>query len=49
MSHSAENVFALAAHWAIFFNSCINPVIYNFMSGKNQDRIILRDFNLTFL
>ncbi|XP_060574756.1 orexin receptor type 2-like isoform X1 [Ruditapes philippinarum] len=34
MSHSAENIFVLTAHWAIFFNSCVNPVIYNFMSDK---------------
>lgn len=29
-----KRLFALFAHWATFFNSCINPVIYNFMSGK---------------
>lgn len=28
------NIFALFAHWATFLNSCINPVIYNFMSEK---------------
>ncbi|XP_045201934.2 orexin/Hypocretin receptor type 1-like [Mercenaria mercenaria] len=27
-----KRIFALFAHWATFFNSCINPVIYNFMS-----------------
>ena len=26
--------FALIAHWMCYFNSAINPVIYNFMSGK---------------
>ncbi|WAR28383.1 OX2R-like protein, partial [Mya arenaria] len=25
-------MFALIAHWCTFFNSCINPIIYNFMS-----------------
>ena len=25
---------ALLAHWAMFFNSCVNPVIYNFFSGR---------------
>ncbi|XP_052783142.1 orexin receptor type 2-like [Mya arenaria] len=27
-------MFALIAHWCTFFNSCINPIIYNFMSDK---------------
>ncbi|XP_060575800.1 orexin receptor type 2-like [Ruditapes philippinarum] len=27
-----KRVIALFAHWATFFNSCVNPVIYNFMS-----------------
>ncbi|XP_060554067.1 orexin receptor type 2-like [Ruditapes philippinarum] len=27
-----KRLIALFAHWATFFNSCINPVIYNFMS-----------------
>ncbi|WAR03309.1 OX2R-like protein [Mya arenaria] len=26
--------FALVAHLAIFLNSCLNPIIYNFMSDK---------------
>ncbi|WAR28725.1 OX2R-like protein [Mya arenaria] len=26
-------MFALIAHWCTFFNSCINPIIYNFMSA----------------
>ncbi|KAK2171294.1 hypothetical protein NP493_1081g02030 [Ridgeia piscesae] len=26
--------FALIAHWLCYFNSAINPVIYNFMSAK---------------
>jgi len=25
---------ALISHWLCYFNSAINPVIYNFMSGK---------------
>ncbi|WAR28729.1 OX1R-like protein, partial [Mya arenaria] len=25
-------MFALIAHWCTFFNSCINPIIYSFMS-----------------
>ncbi|XP_052783141.1 orexin receptor type 2-like [Mya arenaria] len=28
-------MFALISHWCTFFNSCINPIIYSFMSGKN--------------
>lgn len=28
------NIIALFAHWTTFLNSCINPVIYNFMSEK---------------
>lgn len=28
------NILALFAHWATFLNSCINPIIYNFMSAK---------------
>ncbi|WAR03318.1 OX2R-like protein, partial [Mya arenaria] len=33
--HDVENVetFALIAHLAIFLNSCLNPIIYNFMSA----------------
>ncbi|KAL4220392.1 orexin receptor [Mactra antiquata] len=27
-----KDMLALIAHWAIIFNSCVNPVIYNFMS-----------------
>ncbi|KAL3869066.1 hypothetical protein ACJMK2_041793 [Sinanodonta woodiana] len=27
-------VLTLTAHWLCYFNSAINPVIYNFMSGK---------------
>ncbi|XP_052783236.1 orexin receptor type 2-like [Mya arenaria] len=27
-------MFALIAHWCTFFNSCINPIIYSFMSDK---------------
>ncbi|XP_052798210.1 orexin receptor type 2-like isoform X1 [Mya arenaria] len=34
--NDVENVktFALVAHLAIFLNSCLNPIIYNFMSDK---------------
>lgn len=28
------HIFALIAHWAMFLSSCVNPVIYNFMSDK---------------
>jgi len=34
-------LFALVAHWTIFFNSCINPVVYNFMSGNNTEFYVL--------
>ncbi|XP_045199926.2 orexin receptor type 2-like [Mercenaria mercenaria] len=34
IGQSESTIFALIAHWAAFFNSCINPVIYNFMSEK---------------
>ncbi|KAL4220664.1 Orexin receptor type 2 [Mactra antiquata] len=27
-------ISAMIAHWLVAFNSCINPIIYNFMSGK---------------
>ncbi|XP_052818218.1 orexin/Hypocretin receptor type 1-like [Mya arenaria] len=27
-------MIALISHWCMFFNSCINPIIYNFMSDK---------------
>lgn len=34
INYSHAVVFALISHWAVFFNSCINPIIYNFMSDK---------------
>lgn len=32
---------ALISHWLCYFNSAINPVIYNFMSGKSRRRALL--------
>ncbi|XP_071119099.1 orexin receptor type 2-like [Haliotis cracherodii] len=31
--HSVS-ICTLSAHWLVYFNSSINPIIYNFMSGK---------------
>ncbi|PSN49038.1 hypothetical protein C0J52_09634 [Blattella germanica] len=35
---------ALLSHWLCYANSAVNPVIYNFMSGKFR-----REFKRTFL
>ncbi|KAL5021295.1 hypothetical protein ScPMuIL_000450 [Solemya velum] len=32
--HDSILAIALTSHWLCYFNSAINPVIYNFMSGK---------------
>ncbi|KAH0567011.1 orexin receptor type 1-like isoform X1 [Cotesia glomerata] len=33
-SNNITRAFSLLAHWLCYLNSAINPVIYNFMSGK---------------
>lgn len=39
-SNKLTNASSLIAHWMCYANSAVNPVIYNFMSGKcNVPRI----------
>ncbi|CAH1775170.1 unnamed protein product [Owenia fusiformis] len=39
--HESVDVLALISHWLCYFNSAINPVIYNFMSEKYRKEFSL--------